>query len=333
MFSSISTEHYQFKDAVSSVTPNGNIQRQISSHNNVSARNHAYPDGSRKALSLRPYIHSALRECASGPRSSNFVGTHSVISIIARRERQVSPCCELTGLISPLRLRLVNLTHFYPPDACANVTLRREILEVISYKLPSRNRDDLRWPALTGSNEQLDSLGGRKDGVELSPFDSDDNDDQSEDLLLAEYWASIREKYQQLPFDVADLARSKVDNLPVNWTTVHIYATEDRNTMFVCRQRANQQPLVFSLPLKGRREAEEDEHLTFDDAIAELREIVHLSDVSTKCAINVKGQDQRARAAWWADRMALDKRLQELLESIEFCWFGAFKVCFVSRFS
>jgi separase len=146
--------------------------------------------------------------------------------------------------------------------------------------------------------------------------------------LLAEYWASIRAKYQQLPFNPADLARSKVENLPLNWTAIHIYVTEDQTTMFVCRQRANQQPLVFSLPLKGRRETEEDEHLTFEDAIAELREIVRLSDESTKSAIHVKGQDQSARAAWWADRMALDKRLKELLESIEFCWFGAFKVCF-----
>jgi separase len=162
----------------------------------------------------------------------------------------------------------------------------------------------------------------------ISPIDSDDdNDEQSEDSLLAEYWEYIRSKYQQLPLDLASLAGSKVDVLPVNWTVVHIYLTDDQNTMFVCRQRANQRPLIFSLPLKGRRETEEDEHLTFQDAIAELREIVRLSDESTKSAISVKGQDQRARAAWWADRAALDKRLKELLESIEFCWFGAFKVC------
>jgi separase len=180
---------------------------------------------------------------------------------------------------------------------------------------------------MAGNYEQLGSSSGRKDGVERSPFDSDsDNDEHSEDVWLAEYWASIRAKYEQLSFNPADLARSKLKNLPVNWTIIHIYVTEDRHTMFICRQRISQQPLVFSLPLKGRREAEEDEHLTFEDAIAELREIVRLSDESTKGAINVKGQDKSARAAWWADRMALDNRLQKLLESIEFCWFGAFKV-------
>lgn len=162
----------------------------------------------------------------------------------------------------------------------------------------------------------------------FSPINSDDDiDEHSEDSLLAQYWEFIRAKYQQLPFDLAGLARSKVDMLPRNWAVVHIYLTEDQNTMFVSRQRPNQRPLIFSLPLKGRRETEEDEHLTFQDAIAELREIIRLSDESTKSAISVKCQDQRARAAWWADRGALDKRLKELLESIEFCWFGAFKVC------
>jgi separase len=202
------------------------------------------------------------------------------------------------------------------------------MLEVISHKLPSRNRDDLCWPLLSAHDARLDKPHRRMKEAKSSPFDSDDDDDeQSEDLLIPEYWEFIRSKYQQLPLDLASLSHSKVDMLPSNWTVVHIYLTEDQNTMFVSRQRANQQPLVFSLPLKGRRETEEDEHLTFQDAIAELREIVRMSNEGTKSAINVKGQDQRARAAWWADRTALDTRLKELLENIEFCWFGAFKVC------
>ncbi|KAH9171315.1 peptidase family C50-domain-containing protein [Lactarius sanguifluus] len=211
-------------------------------------------------------------------------------------------------------------------DSSANVTLMREMVDVIAHKLPSKTRDDLHWPLLTTDDEPLFNLRSRKSGSPSSLFDSDDDRDvQSEDLLLSGYWEYIREKYQQLPFSSSDLTQSKVDDLPANWTVVHIYVTEDQNTMFVCRQRAGQQPLVFSLPLKGRRETEDDEHLTFEDATAELREIIRLSDEGTKNAINVKGQDRSARAAWWAERMALDKRLKELLDSIEFCWFGAFK--------
>lgn len=214
-------------------------------------------------------------------------------------------------------------------DSSANVTLRRELLEVIAHKLPSKTRDDLLWPLLALNDEPLVGSGSRKNESISLLFDSDDDGDaQSEDVLLSDYWKSIREKYQQLSFSQSNLTQSKVDSLPANWTVVHIYVTEDQNTMFVCRQRASHQPLVFSLPLKGRRETEEDEHLTFEDATVELREIIRLSDESTKNAINVKGQDRSARAAWWAERMALDKRLKELLDSIEFCWFGAFKVIF-----
>ena len=138
------------------------------------------------------------------------------------------------------------------------------MLEVISYKLPSRNRDDLRWPLLAADGTRLDTSSLRTNEGKFSPINSDDDSDEpSEDSLLAEYWESIRAKYQLLPFDPAGLARSNVDILPANWTVVHIYLTEDQNTMFVSRQRPNQRPLIFSLPLKGRRETEEDEHLHF----------------------------------------------------------------------
>jgi separase len=51
-----------------------------------------------------------------------------------------------------------------------------------------------------------------------------------------------------------------------------------------------------------------------------------LSDQGTKDAIHVKPDDDEARAAWWKQRAELDSRLKTLLENIEFCWFGAFKV-------
>lgn len=63
-----------------------------------------------------------------------------------------------------------------------------------------------------------------------------------------------------------------------------------------------------------------------EDALHELREIVRLSDEGTRRAVHVKSDDPQARADWWAERAALDKRLQALLENIEFCWLGAFKV-------
>jgi separase len=117
-----------------------------------------------------------------------------------------------------------------------------------------------------------------------------------------------------------------MSQFPPHWTVVHISLTPDKNTLFISRQNVSSGPLMFCVPLKGRRESDEDEHLTFDDAVKELAEIIRLSDLGTRNAVNVRNDDPQARAAWWAERNTLDKRMQELLENIEFCWLGAFKV-------
>jgi separase len=66
--------------------------------------------------------------------------------------------------------------------------------------------------------------------------------------------------------------------------------------------------------------------LGLQEALTELFEIVRLSDEGTRNAKHVKKDDPAARAAWWKERVALDTRLKTLLENIEFCWLGAFKV-------
>ena len=44
----------------------------------------------------------------------------------------------------------------------------------------------------------------------------------------------------------------------------------------------------------------------------------------------IKSDDRDAKAAWWAERKQLDLRMKGLVENIEFCWLGAFKVCLFS---
>ncbi|KAI0313288.1 peptidase family C50-domain-containing protein [Amylostereum chailletii] len=213
-------------------------------------------------------------------------------------------------------------------DASVAITLQREMLEVIQNKFPAfAAMDDLRWPSSdppTLHPKRRLPVTSRAD----SPFGSSDSDDEPdvEASSLREYWEAVRTKYASQVFGSSDLSSSRVDSLPENWTVIHICLTEDKNSMFVARQRAGQSPLVFCVPLKeSRREGEGEEHLTVQDAINEMKEIVRLNDETTKQAVHVKTQDKDARAAWWAERMALDNRLQELLENIEFCWLGAFK--------
>ncbi|KAJ3998053.1 cysteine peptidase C50 [Lentinula boryana] len=206
-------------------------------------------------------------------------------------------------------------------DASASLTLRSEMLEAISNKFPPITlHDDLRWPKLSDFGAPLPHL----DKANVASDDSDS--DGMDDVSLKNYWETVRQRYQLCSINAETFTSSMVSELPKNWTVVHISVTEDKNTMFVSRQRGGSQggPLVFCVPLKGRREDATDEHLTFEDALTEMNEIVSLSNETTKIAASIR-HDPAARSKWWKERGALDTRLRELLENIEFCWLGAFK--------
>lgn len=215
-------------------------------------------------------------------------------------------------------------------DMSAAITLHREVLEVVQHKFPEiATQDDLQWPVMT-SNGSVMPPPKRKSRTRFVSFDSDDEDDglqESSDSPLKQYWEAIANKYRTQVCDSTNLATPRIDGLPSTWTVVSINVTEDHNTMFITRQRPGKDPLMFCIPLKERREnvEEGDEFLGYDDAVHELKEIIRLSDEGTRQAQHVRN-DRAARQAWWADRMSLDERLKDLLEQIEFCWFGAFKV-------
>ncbi|TBU57165.1 peptidase family C50-domain-containing protein [Dichomitus squalens] len=218
-------------------------------------------------------------------------------------------------------------------DASTVTTLRREMVEVIRHKFLELNAtDDLQWPLITPNGSPLPPSVKPRRVAQFShpkfPEENDDDEESLDDVDLKSYWDSIAKRYGEQCFDSQRLSISQVDALPANWTVVNVSVTEDRHTMFVARQRTGQKPLIFCLPLKGRRDGQEDEHLTFEDAIGELQEIIRLSDEGARQAGDVKKDDKAARVAWWKSRTALDTRLKELLTDIEFCWLGAFKTIF-----
>ncbi|KAF8075942.1 cysteine peptidase C50 [Lyophyllum atratum] len=194
-------------------------------------------------------------------------------------------------------------------DASAAITLRREMLETIQHKFPLQAVDDAKWPLI------------RPDGSLQPPLTGKSSSRFSFDTAL----------------DPLSISSSQTSGLPSNWTVVHINVTEDKSTLFITRQECGdptRTPLIFCVPLKGRRDnggGIDEEHLTFEDAIDELKEIVRLSDEGTKAAVRIKTEDQEARAAWWKERNELDTRLRELLENVEFCWLGAFKTILSPR--
>ncbi|KAH9848957.1 peptidase family C50-domain-containing protein [Lenzites betulinus] len=215
-------------------------------------------------------------------------------------------------------------------DASTVTTLRREMLDVIRHKFLNLNAmDDTQWPRMTPNGSPLPPQPKARPRLSHHSILSDSDDDEPmDDVDLKAYWQAIAKRYDSQRFDVAKMSVNQADQLPPHWTVVNVSITEDRHTMFVTRQRAGRKPLIFCLPLKGRRDGQEDEHLTYEDAIKELQEIIHLSDEGTRQAANVKKDDRNARIAWWQARSDLDSRLQALLTDIEFCWLGAFKTIF-----
>jgi separase len=191
----------------------------------------------------------------------------------------------------------------------AAVTLHRELLEAIECKYAKVDHDDLKWPALTGN-------GSTSSVAEES--------DEDEDQPLRTHWEAVRDKHVSATVSAETYDLSP---LPVDWALVSINITEDRNTMFVSRHQRGHEPLVFCLPLdrQGRREGEEEADLfAFDTAVNELDDIIRCSNESARSA---KGVDTKeGKVAWWAERRALDKRMEELLLNLEFVWLGPFKV-------
>ncbi|KAI6148818.1 peptidase family C50-domain-containing protein [Pisolithus tinctorius] len=223
-------------------------------------------------------------------------------------------------------------------DTSSAITLHREMLEAIRHKFPDWNaRDDLQWPLPRASDSPLGLLPPASDfkgnpttrhPIRASSFSSvssgGSGSDTASDSLLA-YWEALQERYTSATVSPSGFAAlsSEISKLPKNWTVIHIILTPDKSTMFLSRV-SSASSLIFCLPLHSRSDGDE-QHLTLDEALAEFRDIVRLSDEGTRRAVHVRNDDRAHIAAWWAERAALDKRLQELLENIEFCWLGGFK--------
>lgn len=65
--------------------------------------------------------------------------------------------------------------------------------------------------------------------------------------------------------------------------------------------------------------------LTFEDARKELFDIIEESNASTSVEVTSSINTRDERKKWWQTRYELDRRLQELLNNIEVCWFNGIK--------
>lgn len=187
-------------------------------------------------------------------------------------------------------------------DLAVAVTLRREMLDAVEHKISTSARhDDLIWPATT-----------------LPPSSSSDDS-------YAEHLYGLRERYriESAEPNLTDSALSSV--LPDKWSAISIHLTPEHDSLIIVRHRRASDPLLFKLPLDriARREGEDD-GLTYEVAIAELKNIIENSNAGTQSAKHVQGKEERV--AWWQTRKELDERVQTLLQTMEDAWLGAFKV-------
>lgn len=223
-------------------------------------------------------------------------------------------------------LASLDFANWLGADISAAITLRRELIECIDYKFQDPlSFDDLVWPTMNVNGSPLPPVvpAARR----LAFADESDDDEPDSEASLKAYWQSVKRRYRSEAIDAAGLAASPVDTLPEHWTIVNISVTDDKSTLLISRQRPQREPLIFCLPLdrQGRREGDDDEeHFSYKTAIEEFQDIIHSSDETTKSAKDLTTKEERA--GWWADRSKLDLRMKELLENIEYCWLGAFKV-------
>jgi len=167
----------------------------------------------------------------------------------------------------------------------------------------------------------------------LSLFQETESQNEEEEATHR-YWHETKARYRtQLlyPESVPPL----VEKLPRNWCIVTMCVSEAKDHLMIARMQPGQQSLLLCVPLKraGRTDGEEiSGGLSFESARMEMEDIVHSGSENGKRATQIANQSKSIRSEWWAERSALDERLKILLENIEFCWLGAFKVSSLNAF-
>jgi separase len=117
---------------------------------------------------------------------------------------------------------------------------------------------------------------------------------------------------------------STFDDLPETWSVVSITLNDARTEVLLSRACSGTTPLILRIPLaRSAIDETEENEFSFDEAKAELIDII---DNANQTAHDSRSQAEKAaRKVWWAEREALDNRLETLLLNIENIWLGGFR--------
>ncbi|KAF4457648.1 putative cell division-associated protein [Fusarium austroafricanum] len=131
-----------------------------------------------------------------------------------------------------------------------------------------------------------------------------------------------------LTTEMAEFQSHYIDLVPHNWSVISVSLSDNHHDLCITKFRAGHSPFILRLPLERANSRDADSEIfNFDNGKDEMMEIIRLANETSHSAtrdFSVKG----AKAAWWAEREALDERLKDLLSTIETTWLGGFKGIF-----
>lgn len=118
-------------------------------------------------------------------------------------------------------------------------------------------------------------------------------------------------------------AENLLHGIPTGCTVVSIHLSESKEH-FILSKVHSQGCVIVRLPLIKHPPEGDEEPFTFENAYAELAEIINLNNQSAQAAKDVP--DRQAKESWWTTRKELDARLGVFLQNMETCWIGGFTV-------
>ncbi|KAF2756498.1 hypothetical protein EJ05DRAFT_502006 [Pseudovirgaria hyperparasitica] len=140
-------------------------------------------------------------------------------------------------------------------------------------------------------------------------------------------WPTTTRSNDTSASSASEFQRLFVDIIPENWSAIALSLSEARDELFITRYRSSETPFILRLPMSRHTSRDLDEEtFSFDNGKSELVEIIEMSDFSTHDGRDVSSKE--AKADWWAEREALDARLQDLLVNMENIWLGGFRGIF-----
>lgn len=149
-------------------------------------------------------------------------------------------------------------------------------------------------------------------------------DSPDEDLsdMLTSLNVSTRKKDSTLT------AENLLHGIPTGCTVVSIHLSESKEH-FIISKVHSQGCVVVRLPLIKHPPEGDEDPFTFENAYAELAEIINLNNQTAQAAKDVP--DRQAKEIWWTTRKELDARLALFLQNMETCWIGGFTVARLSK--